>query len=141
MLPTIVVRAAVDVARGEERAAGRAPEEDGDGPRAVHGGRAVELDDGTRDPAADVAYELVDDELRIEALATELERHDRPQLAAVARAWHEGYRTGPDLEHATGIPASRIRQLKMDLRSYVGSFHADLAAYFGATSTAPGADA
>ena len=132
MLATIVVRAAVDVARGEERAAGVAPTADDDAPRGVHGGRAFELDDRTVDHGADVAYELVDDALRIEQLAAELEQHDRPQLAAMVRAWHAGYRTGPDLAHATGITSSRIRQLKMDLRAYVRSFHADLAAYFEA---------
>lgn len=128
VLQRVVVNSAVDLARREERVAtvdvGTDDEaqleaflaSEGAGPR----GRTLE------DEALD--------RVRIDELLHELEHLRRPRWAAYVRAWRDGYRSAPDVEHVTGIRQGRVRQIRMDLCQFLTAYQPDLVSWFGCVS-------
>lgn len=125
-LERIFVNAAVDVKNRDQKVP-RADvafddEEARDSFYASHGG-------GTTSGDSEVAATL--DRVEVDQLAAEFERLRRPKWAAYVRAWQQGYRSGPDVEHATGIRAGRVRQIRMDVCQYLRAYQPPMARRFG----------
>lgn len=124
-LERIFVNAAVDVkARDQKVPRADLAFDDEDAREAFYSSQSAA-------PAGESEIDLTLDRVELEQLADEFERLRRPRWAAYVRAWQQGYRSGPDVEHATGIRAGRARQIRMDVCQYLRAYQPALARKFG----------
>lgn len=63
---------------------------------------------------------------RVLEIALELDEIGRPQLANLVRATIDGASSGPELGALLNVSGGRVRQLRMELRTYLEAAHPDL---------------
>lgn len=124
-LERIFVNAAVDMTRQYRKVPLAHAGDDEDAREAFYAAEGV-VDGAPPDELGSVL-----DQVEADELAARFEGLGRPAWAAYVRAWHSGYRTGPDIEHATGIKAGRVRQIRMDMCHFLHTWHPDVAPRFG----------